>query len=960
VSNIDDATSAVLFRVLGPLEVHAADGPIRLPPGRQEIVLAALVLNLGRVVDSAYLVDLVWPQNPPETARTQVQFCVSRLRKALSGTGATIETQAYGYRLIAPAASTDADEFRRLVGDAREAARAGRKVEAVQLLRGAAGLWRDRCLAGIPSDALARAAAQLDESRIEALETCLALELELGRHNLLVSELRGLIGEHPLRERLRGFLMVALHRSGRQAEALATYRQARELFAEELGLDPGKELRDLASAILADDPALVVDAEPEPAEQHRPSAERVTATDPVNIPRQLPAGVGDLVADGEFVDAIRAAVVDAQERPQPGPVLLTGGPGVGKSTMAVHVAHLLAAERFPGGQLYCDLHGSSGQPVEPGNALGRFLRALGLPGQAVPESLDERAEMYRNMLADRRILVVLDDAGDEEQVRPLLPGSGRSVVLVTSSRRLTALPGAQSFGLEPLGPDRAVELLGRVIGEARVSAEVETAQVLVRLVGGLPLALRIIAARLGARPHWSLASMVHRLENEHRRLDELVHGELSMRASLKVSYDGLAMADRRLLCLLALADGTSIPSWAGAALTDDRGPEPADLLEPLVDMRLLEITAMDPSGDFRCALPQTVHMFASDRLAAEVSGTDREAAVRRLAGAWTALVEQAHRRVYGGLYTIVPGHAAQWQLPTEYARRHLHDPLAWLDGEHANLAKAVDLAARSGLDESCWQLATMLVTLFEVRGYAELWESTHRVALQAVREAGNLRGQAAVLRSLGALHLSRGEYEAADPFLATALSMFDEMDEPSGRALCLRDQALISRQSGAEAPALTLYEQAERYFVAAGDIIGQAHVLGEAAFILMRRSHFTSARSYLDKALGICRSAGFDRGQAMALRRLGQMQTYQREFAAAERTLLEVLAMVRASGDLVGEGHLLLDLGRINAQAGRAEPAIRYLTQSVNVRERILDKNGAAAVRTEIGTLLDTRVSRTT
>ncbi|MEU9486037.1 BTAD domain-containing putative transcriptional regulator [Streptomyces decoyicus] len=965
VSSGYDGSSGVAaapFRVLGPLEVSGALGAVSVAPGRQEVVLGALVLELNRVVETTRLVDVIWAHDPPKTARAQVQICISRLRKALSdgGVEATIETRARGYVLRAPEDATDVGNFRRLVTEAHALAREGLKMPAVETLRSAIGLWRGRCLAGVPSEVLAGTAAQWDESRLEAVETCMRLLLELGRHEHLVGELMQLVAGHPLRERLRGHLMVALYRSGRQAEALDTYRQGRALLSEELGLDPGRELRDLAQAILTDDADLAL---AEPAEPAGPRSlvatplseaaqERSADPDPVVTPRQLPADIGDFVADDTIVSAICDAVTEGQGKGPLSVALVLGRPGVGKSTLATHVAHRLAMEYFPDGQLYCDLRGPGGQPVDPAGALGRFLRALGIPGEAIPDSLDECAEMYRSLLAGRRILVLLDDAVSESQVMPLLPGTSSSGVLVTSRSLLTALPGTRRFDVDSLGPEQALQLLGRIMGEQRVESEREAARVLIRLVGGLPLALRIIGARLAARPHWSLTSMWHRLENEHRRLDELAHGELSIRASLSLSYDGLAAADRRLLCLLSLAEGTEIPSWLGAALVDDRTPHPTDLLEPLIDMRLLDITAMDPGGEIRYGLSQIVRTFTHERLAAEIPEAERAGAVRRMVGGWMALAERAHKEIYGGTYTIVSGRGERWHPPEDHVRRCLRDPLGWLESEQTNLLNAVELAARSGLDELCWELATTLVTLFEARGYPDLWERTHRIALTAVQEAGNERGQAAVLGSLGTLHLYRGEHEAAGPYLSAALGIFERAGEVRGRALCLRDLARIERHHGDDDRALALYESAERHFVRAQDAIGRAYVLGEMAHITMRRADFTRTRSYLDEALGICRSTGFDRGQALALRRLGQMLMYQQQYEAAERTLLEVLAMVRARGDLVGEGYVLHDLGRVNAHLRRAEQALQYYSQSARIRERILDHSGAAAVRADIVAIL--------
>jgi DNA-binding SARP family transcriptional activator len=954
--------SGASFRVLGPLEVRGELQTVYVAPGRQEIVLAALVLELNRVVPTTYLVDLIWAHDPPKTARTQAQICVSLLRKALSDAkvDATIETRGRGYILRAPENATDVGTFHSLVARAHTQAREGLKAAAVDTLRQAIGLWRGRCLAGVPSEVLAGAAAQLDESRLEAMETCARLELELGQYERLIGELQQLVASHPLRERLRGYLMVALYRSGRQAEALNVYHQGRAMFTEELGLAPGRELRDLAQAILTDDDDLAL-AEPAEAAAPLPSVatapagaehERGGHRDHVVTPRQLPADIGDLVADDTIVSVVCDAVTEGQSRGLLNVVLVLGGAGVGKSTLARHVAHRLAAEYFPDGQLYCDLRGPGGEPVDAGQALGRFLRALGVPGQAIPEALDERAEMYRSLLADRRILVLLDDAVTESQVLPLLPGTGSSGVLVTSRGQLTALPSTRRFELEPLCPDQAVELLGRIIGARRVENEPEAARALASLVGGLPLALRIIGARLAARPHWSLTSLRDRLESEHCRLDELSHGELSIRASLSLSYDGLTAADRRLLCLISLADTADVPSWLGAALVDDRTPYPADMLEPLIAMRLLDITAMDGPGEFRCGLSRIVRTYAQERLLAEIPEQERAAAVRRMVGGWMALAERAHREIYGGAYTIVTGQGERWQPPEDYVQQCLRDPLGWLEREQTNLLAAVELAARSGLDELCWELATTLVTLFEARGYPELWERTHQVALAAVQQAGNERGRAAVLASLGNLHLHRGEHDAARPYLSTALEIFERIAESSGRALCLRDLARIERYHGADDRALALYKSAGRNFVRAQDAIGRAYVLGEMAHITMRRGDFARTRPYLDQALGIYRSAGFARGQALVLRRLGQMLMYQRRYEEAEQTLLEVLAMVRASGDAVGEGYVLHDLGQVNAQLFRVEQAVVHYSQSARVRERILDFSGASAARADIALIL--------
>lgn len=941
-----------VFRILGPLRAVGAAGPMRVPPGRQEVILAALLLEPNRVVSTDYLVDLIWDDEPPDTARIQVQICVSRLRKGLADAAieAAIITRSPGYLLQADASAVDLTVFNTQVARSRALVKEGRVAEAAEQLRAVVGLWRGPCLNGIPSEALRTKGLRLDEDRLAAIETYLELELSLGRHHQLVGEIGRLIGEHPLRERLRGQYMLALYRSGRQAEALEAYRAGRSLLIDELGLEPGEEIRLLETAILSGDPDLRVDSEPlagPAAPQREPERQAFRAG---GQPRQLPAAAADFVGGEALLDKARAVLVGGEEHRATGVLVIVGRPGVGKSTAATYLAHRLSAEFFPDGQLYCDLRGMGAEQVSAKEVLGRFLRALGIPGPVIPDSTDERAEMYRTMLATKRVLVVLDDAATESQITPVLPGGGGCAVIVTSRARLTALPGAQRLELDVLTVDQALELLRRVVGDDRVAREPEAAAMLVRTVGCLPLALRIVAARLAARQHWSLASMVHRLANERHRLDELAHGEMTVRASLSLTYDGLAATDRRLLRLLSLAPGPSLPGWLAGALLDDRRPQPSDLMEQLVDVQMLDVVAVDHTGEFRYRFHEIIRVFARDQLAADPDEQVRTAA-ERMAGGWLAILEQAHRKVYGGDYTVLRGAASRWQPPAAYVEELLAKPLEWMDAEHINLCGAVEQAAGEQLDEHSWELATTLVTLFESRGYLDLWERTHRQALEAVRRADNKRGTAALLGSLGTLYLSRRQPEESRSALEAALGLFEQLDDKHGRALCRRDLALLARHVGDEDRALELYDGALRDFDLVGDVVGRATALTQSAHIWMRRGDGGTAHARLQDALAIYRSVGYVGGEARALRRMGQVLMQHGEWERAEHTFAEVLAMVRGTGDVIGEGHLLLDLGALNAEMGRFEQAVDLLGRALAIRERIMDVGGAAAVRLDLARL---------
>ncbi|MYS39200.1 tetratricopeptide repeat protein [Streptomyces sp. SID4920] len=989
--------------MLGPLQVRGKAGPLRVPPGRQEVILAALLLEANRVVGTNYLVDLIWEDNPPETARTQVQICVSRLRKLLAGADSTVSitTRPPGYVLHVDTGDVDSLLFTGLVAMARRQRDEGEPEKAVALLKSAVALWQGDSLSGLESGPLANKARQLDEERLSAVELRMRLELELGRHNRLVGELQLLTHENPLREQLRGQLMCALYWSGRQAEALEAFRTGRRILAQELGLEPGRELRRLEQAILAGELPPPVRAQPprprdggpevsgtgapapaprrpsaDPDEATGPAGDRTggepderTATGPDSAadraeaqahdarPQQLPASTSDFVADDAQLAALEKALTGGRERKAVGLAVITGKPGTGKSTLAVNLAHRLAETGFPDGQLYCDLRGT-GTPATTLEVLGRFLRALGIPGQLIPESLDERAEMYRTRLASRRVLVVLDDAASESQVQRLLPGSRDCAVLVTSRARLTALPGAHRVELDVLDEERALKLLSRIIGEERVEGEAASAEALVRTVGRLPLALRIVAARLAARPHWTLASMVHRLANERHRLDELAHGEMTMRASLSLTYNGLAAEDRGLLRLLSMARTPTLPGWLAGALLDDDRPVPSDLLEPLVDMQMLDVVGVERTGGYRYQFHEIIRVYAREQLAAQDTPELRREALVRMAGGWMYLAQEAHRKLYGGDFTVLHGDAPRWAPPPSCTEELLTDPLAWFDAEQGALCGMVEQAADEGLHDVSWNLATTLVTLFEVRGHYDLWEQTHVRALAAVRKAGNLRGTAAVRASLGSLYMSRNEFDMARQALSSALDVFQALDEPQGEALCRRDMALIARTNGEDDMALELYDRSLADFDRAGDVVGRAIVLTQSAHIRMRRGDTDTAQAQLDEALEIYDGVGYLGGRARTLRRVGQLLLERGELDLAVLTFTEVLELCRDSGDVIGEGHLLRDLGHAFVLMGRPDRATYFFDRAVAAREQIMDFGGGALARLDLARLLDDEPGR--
>jgi DNA-binding SARP family transcriptional activator/tetratricopeptide (TPR) repeat protein len=945
----DDTSGGPLFRILGPLQVAVGgDQDFTIPPGRQHIVLGVLLLEANRVVSIDHLIDAIWDDDPPATARTQVQICVSRLRNRLVEAGcAAIVTRPPGYLMPVRPGELDAQVFGSLAAEADALARAGRTAEAAEALGRAVGLWRGPALSGINSHILRAKATELDERRLAAVESHVDLQLRLGRHHELVGELSTLVSQHPLRERLRGQLMLALYRAGRQAEALDAYRQGRELMIDQLGLDPGEELRRLETAILAGDAGLQTPAPVAEVPVSTVPSPRTAAEPEILVPFQLPTDIADFTGRAELIERIERQLVDAAEGYATRVVVLAGKPGVGKSALAVHLAHRLGDGHFPDGQLYCDLGGSRTEPTSAVDVLGRFLRALGVPGEAIPDRADERAEMYRHLLARRRILVLIDDAAGEAQVRPLLPGSGSSVVVVTSRARLTGLAGARVCDVDVFDSDEAVGMLASVVGVDRVAAEPAAAEALIRLVGRLPLALRIVAARLGARPHWSLAWMLERLSDERRRLDELAHGEMMVRASLALTYDGLEPRARRLLALLGVLDGLSFPNWVAAALLDADYLDAADLLEVLVDAQMVEVAAMDITGSPRYKLHGLIRLFAREQLERH-EDESRAAAIGRVAGGWLALTDAAHRRIYGGDFTVLHGAAPRRDPWPSYAERVLADPLAWLESEHANLCSMVSLTADAELDEHCWDLTASLVTLFEARCYFDDWEKTHRTALDAVQRRDNRRGVAVLRCSLGSLHLSRRQLDLAEVELLAAAAEFAGLEESHGMALALRNLALLDHIRGANDEARVRYTAALSGFRAAGDLVGQAHVLGQIAQLELDRGEAAAAGEYLADALAICQEVGSHRVEVQIRYKLSELMLRDGRPAEAREVLVGLLHVVREWGDIVGESRILRRLGQVTVRLGQADVAEQLLTEALVACEQTMDRAGAEAIRGDL------------
>ncbi|HEU5473373.1 MAG TPA: BTAD domain-containing putative transcriptional regulator [Actinophytocola sp.] len=938
------------LRLLGPLELVSGDRSLDLGGPRQRIVLAVLGLNANRVVPVDVLVDAVWGTGPPTTARSQIQICISALRKVFSDGGqpGAISTRPPGYLLRLDPAALDTLEFDAWLAAAREHSGAGRTEQAAATLRRALALWSGTALSGVSGDVVARAATALAERRLAAIEERIQLDLALGRQRELVGELQELVAEHPLRERLHGFLMLALYRTGRQAEALEAGRRARAVLVEEVGVDPGPELRELEQAILRGEPEAPATSSVESSVAAAPVV-RAAGPEVAVVPKQLPASIADFTGRAEQLREIKRVLGEDRESRWGMPIVaISGKGGVGKSSLAARAAHELSAH-YPDGQLYADL-GARGDDDHTAKLLARFLRALGVAGTAVPDDVEERGELYRSLLSGKRLLLVLDDVSSEAQVAPLMPGSPSCAVIATSRARLSGLPGAHRIDVDVLDAEQSVELLTRIVGAERVAAERPAVVELAELCGGLPLALRIAGARLASRPHWRPTGLVHRLRDEARRLDEFAHHGLELRSNIGLTHRLLSEPARRLLRRCALMRAPDFPAWTAAALLDTTPAAAEEVLESLVDAQLVDVVQF-PDAAPRYRLHDLIRVYAAEKLHEGEPEAARVAALRRVLGGWLALAEEAHRREYGGDFTILHGGATRWRpaLAAVAETAAGAGSADWWEGERRALVAAVRQAAEAGLDELCWDLALTSVTLFESKGYFDDWLECAQLALDTVRRAGNRIGMAAALYSLGTLHMFQTRVADAAECFAGALEIFRAEGVRHGCALVLRNAAHLDGLRGDIGAMRAKYTESLDIMREVGDRIGEAHILRSTARSRLDEGDTATAERLLDEALVICRETGCLRVEAQVVHRFAELYLATDQIDLARQALHRVLRIVRDTGDRIGEVYALYGLGILRHRESRLDNAETTLVHALELARRLGERLIEAKSRYSLG-----------
>jgi DNA-binding SARP family transcriptional activator len=915
--------------VLGPIEVWVGDRQVSLGGPKPRTLLAALLLQPRQVVPVERLIDLIWGESPPQTAGALVHTYVSSLRRAV---GTALVTRAPGYLLDL---DSDVELFQKHLTTARQAERAGDHATAITHYQHGLAFWRGPALHGVDAQFARGHALSLEESRLSAEEGLGRCELAQNRVEDAITRLSALANAHPAREETRELLMRAFHRAGRQADALHVYRDAREHLLDELGIEPGEKLRELHAAILngtLEVTPLKLTVVPAPA----------AVTTQQVVPHHLPPDISDFIGRQEALKQV-LGLTEGREAGTATPIAVVSGfGGAGKSALAVHAAHLLR-KSYPDGQLFADLRGG-GRDLEPQEVVGRFLALLGVPGQDQPTAPDERVELYRRTVADRRLVIVLDNARGEAQVRPLLPGNANCFVIITSRSRLTGLEGAEPVELGFLSDEISEEMLRRIVGNERIGAEPEAAQRIARLCGGVPLALRAAGAKLLARPHWPLKTLAKRLSDERRRLDELEMGDLAIRSSLKLNYAELDALHRTAFHLLSVLDLPDFGAWVAAPLLDISPYDAEDVVEHLVDLRLVDVAGVDQIGRVRYRFHDLVQLFGAE----QASGEPAAEAVSRLLETWLALVETGSKRLPRVTLGLRPRLRAEIEVDPRLEEDVEEDPSGWLQSETDAVVRAVERAHDLGVDELTTTVITSLLSSpFAARNQFGNWQRTHLVALRSARERGNRRAEAVLLAGLGQLRYEQDDFAAALANFQQAADIAADIDEPETLAVAYVGMGTVLRD-------LAEFDQA-RVLLDKAIELGDDGVVAAASYGVgaIHRDHgdLAEATQAFERCVELYRAQEDKRGEALALRGLSLCHRAAGAFAEAVELSRQAEQVLRDAGDELGATYAVQALAKALLRTGELEGVDDLLAECLEVCTRQRDRFGIALMTRTLGEL---------
>ncbi|WP_422773400.1 BTAD domain-containing putative transcriptional regulator [Plantactinospora sp. WMMC1484] len=925
------------WSLLGPVEATVSGRPLEIRRPQYRGLLALLLLNPNRVVSVAQIERALWGDEPPASARTQVQVCVSQLRAALrtADAGDLLAHRAGGYRLAVADGSLDLAEFAGAVERARIAARDGRPEEAAAELRAGLALWRGPALAGAAGDFVATAAAGLAEQRLAAYEQLAEVELALGRHERLLGTLRPLLAEHPLRERLVARCMLALAGCGQQEPALRLYAETRARLADELGVEPCAELASAQLRVLRHEvPAAAVDAV-------APAAAVVTEDSPERpVPAQLPADVAGFTGRTAFLRQLDALLPHATgEDAGPAPVVISaigGTAGVGKTALAVHWAHRVA-HRFPDGQLYVNLRGFDldGRAVTPGEALRDFLDGLRVPPHQVPTEESRQAALYRSTLAGRRMLVLLDNARDADQVRALLPGASGCLVVVTSRDQLLPLvvtEGARPLTLDRLSTVEARQLLGRRVGAHRAAAEPGAVDEIVERCARLPLALAVAGARAAINPRFPLAALAAELRDAEDALTafDAVDPATGVRAVLSWSYRTLDAAEARLFRLLGLHPGPDVSAPAAASMAGLPLPRVRPLLAGLTRAHLL---AEDQPG--RYAFHDLLRTYAAELCRRTDGDTEREAARHRLLDHYLHAAGAAdHLLDPHGLAPRVRPAPPRPGVTVERPDGHA-EAMAWLSAEHRVLLAAVAQAATTGFDGHAWQLAALVTTFLDRQGHWAELAAAQRVALAAAQRRADLPGQAHAHRGLAVAYTWLGRHGEAHRHFRRVIDLYEELGDRAGQAHTHVGISWLLARQGRHRTALEHAERALLLYQATAATVGQAKTLNNIGWLHARLGDHHRAVACCHQALALHARNDDRRGAALTWDSLGYAHQRLGQHDRAVECQRRALALHRELGDRYDEAEVLANLGDSHRAAGDLDAARTAWRQALAIYDEL-------------------------
>ena len=924
--------SAVEFGVLGPTRAVVGGRSVVLP-AKQRVLLATLLLQANKTVSADTLIAALWDDKPTAAARNTLHGHIKRLRRMLCGAGDRIGTSAPGYRITIAPHELDLTRFTTACANARTVTASGDWTAAARALHAALAQWRGEPLADVPLPPSREGdRVWLTESRLQALESRIEADLHLGRHNELIPELRQLVSDEPMRERFTQQLMVALYRCGRQTEALAAFQQARGLLRTEVGIDPGPGMQRLHQQILAADPSLAYGGTV-PAETTVPADAGTAAT-----PAQLPPDTPDFSGRDQQITLLQGMLADPPVSGRPGAVTIaaiTGMGGVGKTALAVHAAHRLK-DHFADGQLYADLQGT-GDPLRPVDVMAGFLRDLGLPDSAIPASEADRGSRYRTLLANRKILVVLDDARDAAQVRPLLPGSASCGVIVTSRNSLPGLAGATHLVLDVMSEDEARSLFATIVGGRRVAGEPDATRLVLSYCAGLPLAIRIAASRLVSRPGWGVDYLRARLASERSRLGELAVGDLAIRASFAVSYNALPGGDphpARVFRLLGLSGAPTLSLQAVAALAGQPTEQVIAALEILVDAHLLESPAAE-----RYRLHDLLRSYARELGESADQPAERGAALHRVFEWYCRQAVYAAQVLSPGRYSLPEYAVASPAGPVLSALANPVEALVWFGGERSNLLAVARQAADQGLHRVSAQIADAMWEFFQRTCYPEDWLVASEIGVAAARGQDDQEIRARLLHGLGQAQSLLGRFADAHRSLTRALVIRKRAGDKTGEAKVLNSLAVDLFYQSRPAAAMSYLEEAKAIHVARGDQVGTSVVLTNIGLALLRLERYAEAVDQLEQALRAGRETGNRYGEGLTEAALGETYLAMGSFEDAVEHLERARAALRATAPEQDRenANILCGLGQALAALGRVTEARRAWQAVIPVLDRLAD-----------------------